>query len=144
MKNAGNSSIQSILRKPCWSGMLPLAPKNLKKDNSFCLNPTATLLDKNRRSRGALWGTSLHVSFPDSRPFGHPMQTYNPSRITSSISRWAPYDARGEKISFFHNARRNGQIKSSRPVRLENPSNQSSPQDFWHAWLTMPDVWAPT
>ena len=50
-------------------------------------------------------GNSLHVSFPDSRPFGYPGQTDNPSRIT-------PSGTKSEKLSFFHNAKQNGQTKS--------------------------------
>ena len=58
-----------------------------------------------------VWGASFHVSFPDLRPFGRPGQTYNSSGITPFGSRWAPSNTRSEKFSFFHNARRNGQIK---------------------------------
>ena len=48
MENASTSNIRSAVRKSCRSGMRPLVPKNLKMDNSSCLNPTATLPDKGR------------------------------------------------------------------------------------------------
>ena len=75
-------------------------------------------------SLSTLWEASFHMSFPDSRPFGWPGQTYNPSRITPFGPKQASFDTRSEKISFFHNARQNGQTKPVGPIRQTNQSNQ--------------------
>ena len=47
-------------------------------------------------------GASLHVSFPDSRPFGQLGLTYNPFGITQSETKQVSSDTKNEKFSLFH------------------------------------------